>query len=568
MAEKVKPLQGQVVKPPLLDAFLAEQQELTAVERFSQAHDRGLPEEQGKYYQALIPSSLPEAGQQYAFEVDLDLCSGCKACITGCHNLNGLEENETWRAVGLIHGENKSETVFQSVPLSDAGPSSQLVGNVQYNPELRNYYQQNITTACHHCEEPSCLTGCPVKAYEKDGVTGIVKHLSDQCIGCKYCMFTCSYGVPQYNTKLGIVRKCDMCAGRLQSGEAPACVQSCPNEAIRIRVIERSEVHSNPGKYFQIPSAPDPNYSKPTTRYKTKRPIPDGIVAADHASLNAQSSEFPLVFMLVLTQLSVGIFVILTLFQRLFQSGSVENTFVMLQSLSALSFGFAGLGFSLLHLGRPRYAFRAFLGFRTSWLSREVVFFSVFITLAVPAAVILCFPSLFHSHVLRSVLCYAVTVVGLTGVFASGMLYKVTPRAWWNSWQTLIKFFLTAAVLSLAWTLVLLRLYVLNPPYILSGILLLFIGLKVFIEAQIFSHVNDAPEHPLRKTAAMMTGMFKNLVILRFVLALSGALLVFTANPTLSFIIFSFLFSGECLERHLFFRAVAPPKMPGHIVTE
>lgn len=568
MAEKVKPLQGQVVKPPLLNAFLAEQQELTAVERFSQAHDRGLPEKQGNSYKAFLPASLPASGQQYAFEVDLDLCSGCKACITGCHNLNGLEENETWRAVGLIHGENNTQTVFQSASVPDTGISQQLVGSVQYNPELRNYYQQNITTACHHCEEPSCLSGCPVNAYEKDGVTGIVKHLSDQCIGCKYCMFTCSYGVPQYNPKLGIVRKCDMCTDRLKSGEAPACVQSCPNEAIRITVIERSEVRSDPGKYFQIPSAPDSNYSKPTTRYITKRPIPEGVVAADNTSLKGQPPEYPLVFMLVLTQLSVGIFVILTLFQQLFQLGTLENTFVMFQSLSALSFGFAGLGFSFLHLGRPRYAFRAFLGFRTSWLSREVVFFSVFIALAVPAAVILCFPSLFHSHVFRSVLCYAVTAVGLTGVFASGMLYKVTPRAWWSSWQTVIKFFLTSAILGLAWTLVLLRFFVENTPTLLPFILLSFIGFKVLIEAQIFSHVNDAPEHPLRKTAAMMTGMFKNLVILRFALALSGALLVFTANPTLSFIIFSLLLAGECLERHLFFRAAAPPKMPGHIVTE
>lgn len=567
MAEKVKPLQGQVVKPPLLDAFLAQQQELTAVERFSQAHDRGLPEEQGKHYKALIPSSLPEAGQQYAFEVDLDLCSGCKACITGCHNLNGLEENETWRAVGLIHGENNAQTVFQSAPVTDTGLSSQLVGNVQYNPELRNYYQQNITTACHHCEEPSCLTGCPVNAYEKDGGTGIVKHLSDQCIGCKYCMFTCSYGVPQYNPKLGIVRKCDMCTGRLQSGEAPACVQSCPNDAIKITVIERSEVHSNPGKYFQIPSAPDPNYSKPTTRYITKRPIPEGVVAADDTSLKGQPPEFPLVFMLVLTQLSVGIFVILTLFLQLFQFGHLENFFFRIQSLSALGFGFAGLGFSFLHLGRPRYAFRAFLGFRTSWLSREVVFFSIFITLAVPATVIWWFPSLFHSSVLLSVSGYAVTVSGLAGVFASGMLYKVTPRAWWSSWQTLIKFFLTSAILGLAWALLLLRFFVMNTPTPLPGVLVSLVIFKVLIEAQIFSHVNDDADNPLRKTAAMMTGMFKNLVILRFALVLSGALLIFSSTLTISFIAFLFLFSGECLERHLFFRAVSPPKMPGHIVT-
>src|SRR5690606_34885961 len=56
---------------------------------------------------------------------------------------------------------------------------------------------QHVTTACHHCVEPGCLHGCPVLAYEKDPVTGIVRHLDDQCIGCTYCVLMCPYEVPQ-----------------------------------------------------------------------------------------------------------------------------------------------------------------------------------------------------------------------------------------------------------------------------------------------------------------------------------------------------------------------------------
>src|SRR5204863_6366496 len=187
--------------PSLVQELLADQQSFTAVEAFSRAHDEQALAP-GARYRNLIPLEAPRPGEQYAFEVDLDQCSGCKACVTACHSLNGLDEDETWRSVGLLHD---------------------LAGEQPF--------QQSVTTACHHCVDPGCLTGCPVNAYDKDPVTGIVRHLDDQCIGCQYCVLKCPYDVPKYSQKRGIVRKCDMCSSRLGAGEAPACVQGCPNEA-------------------------------------------------------------------------------------------------------------------------------------------------------------------------------------------------------------------------------------------------------------------------------------------------------------------------------------------------
>src|SRR6185312_3647726 len=200
----------------LIDDLLAEQQELTAVEKLSRVHDshqarRGM-------YRDLLPATPPAAGEQYAFEVNLDQCSGCKACVTACHSLNGLDENETWRDVGLL----------VSAPSKPWKPVPAI--------------QQTVTTACHHCVDPACLNGCPVLAYEKDSMTGIVRHLDDQCIGCQYCVLKCPYDVPQYSVKRGIVRKCDMCHSRLAADEAPACVQACPSSAIRIRLISQAEL--------------------------------------------------------------------------------------------------------------------------------------------------------------------------------------------------------------------------------------------------------------------------------------------------------------------------------------
>ena len=170
----------------LLDSLLDEQGDLSAVERFAQLHEKVAEPLQARYYSAPMPAGPPGPGQQFAFEVDLDRCSGCKACVTACHELNGLDEDETWRSVGLLQGGTSALPVLQ-----------------------------HVTSACHHCLDPACLYGCPVNAYEKDPVTGIVKHLDDQCIGCQYCIFKCPYDVPKYNKKRGIVRKCDMCSDRL-----------------------------------------------------------------------------------------------------------------------------------------------------------------------------------------------------------------------------------------------------------------------------------------------------------------------------------------------------------------
>ncbi|MEE8129854.1 MAG: DmsC/YnfH family molybdoenzyme membrane anchor subunit, partial [Vicinamibacterales bacterium] len=408
---------------PLVDHYL-EQQQTTAVDRFARTHDDAAAEgvALAGRYSALMPVASPTAGQQYAFDVDLDACSGCKSCVAACHALNGLEDEESWRDVGLLHGGS------QSVPML-----------------------QHVTTTCHHCLDPACMHACPVNAYEKDPVTGIVKHLDDQCFGCQYCTLACPYDAPKYSPTKGIVRKCDMCSDRLAVGEAPACVQSCPNGAIAIRVVDTEQVIAESETKLFVPGAPEPGITLPTTTYRTKRALPRNMIPADYYAVHPEHVHWSLIVMLALTQMSVGAFLVGQALGLLAPAAVVANI-RPLHSASALVFGLLALAVSVLHLGRPQYAFRAVLGLTHSWLSREIVAFGLFAGLAVVYAVWPWFGSstgVGHATA-PNWLGWSVALSGVAGVLCSVMVYQYTKRDFWNGPSTGCKFLLTTIVLGLA----------------------------------------------------------------------------------------------------------------------
>jgi formate dehydrogenase iron-sulfur subunit len=505
----------------LIDQLLETQRDLTAAEKFARFHEENDHPAQAKYYRDLLPLSRPAAGQQYAFDVDLDRCSGCKACVTACHSLNGLAENETWRAVGTLHGGTA------------AAP-----------------FQATVTTACHHCVDPGCLNGCPVLAYEKDPVTGIVKHLDDQCIGCQYCVLKCPYEVPQYNSALGIVRKCDMCSNRLAAGEAPACVQACPSEAIRITVIDKKEVVvSTTTETRLVPSSPVSSITIPTTRYRTARTIPDNTLGSDAATLTPAQAHPPLVWMLILTQLSVGMFCFGFLNQSLIVS------FKTVFYSTALAAGSAGLIASVFHLGRPFQAWRCFLGWRKSWLSREILLFGAYINLAAAYTV-------FQIPVLLPIL----AITGLIAVFSSVMVYADTRRALWSLGRSSSRFFGSVIVLGLAATITLTVNMLGTVPKDLVVLLMALTAIKLGFELK----KSESPE--LKRSFKLQWGQLRTWTAARYVCGVMGGFVlpgilllgVSFAGPV-AIAAFSFRLIGELLERHLFFIAVAPAKMPGGV---
>ena len=498
-----------VVTYELLQTLLLEQQELSAAEQFSNLHDaaarHGSEPSQAKYYQRLMPTTTPAEGQQYAFEVDLDRCSGCKACVSACHSLNGLDENETWRDVGLLIGGTSSLPIMQ-----------------------------HVTTACHHCIEPGCMKGCPVNAYEKDPVTGIVKHLDDQCIGCQYCTLACPYDVPKYHHEKGIVRKCDMCSDRLAIGEAPACVQACPHEAISIKIVDVEQVIENAEADPFLPAAPDPQHTLPTTHFKTSRVFPRNTLPADYYNVNPQHPHIPLIVMLVLTQLSVGAFFVGLMMDQFLPPGSLQ-TFHKLHATCALGFGLLALGASTMHLGRPMYAFRAFIGLRHSWLSREIVAFGAFAKTAIVYAAACWF---FPASSLTGFIGWAVAISGIIGVVCSAMIYAATQREYWSIGRTLAKFLLTSAVLGIAVTwfaIVLFGNFVDSPAARelvrqtgrpLTQILIVVTAAKMLYEFSLLRHLMTRRHSVFKRAARLLVGQLSKSTYARIASGILGGILM------------------------------------------
>jgi len=510
----------------LLDDLLAEQQRLdTPVARFSDRHDRGASPALERLYRDLIPLTTPRPGEQYAFEVALDSCTGCKACVSACHSLNGLDDDETWRDTGLVLGGD----------------------------DYRHPFTQTVTTACHHCAEPACLEGCPVLAYEKDPVTGIVRHLDDQCIGCQYCVLKCPYDVPKYNERLGIVRKCDMCQGRLAEGEAPACVQACPTHAIRIVTVSTPAGATGADTSQFLPGAPAPDYTLPTTRYLTRKTLPKNLAAADAATLRPQPPHWPLVIMLTLVPMAVGCLALNAL--PPLREPNPHVTYYVTNPLGWLAWtaGMFGLSASVFHLGQPLRAWRIFLGWRRSWLSREALVFGPWFLCTTLA---LMYPRLIP----------AAALLGVAGLFCSVMVYVDTRRVFWRFTQTAPRFFGSAAILGFATA------FALHPHSVpLASALFASTLLKLGVELRVLRPLNDADDAPTpaRQTARLLRGPLHVTQGLRLLAALAGGVwlpfmaIVQIAPAAAAGGALALSFAGEFIERALFFRIVDAPKMPG-----
>lgn len=139
-----------------------------------------------------------------ALLIDITRCIGCRGCVSACKEAHHLPP-----------GDADSEL-----------SASALTALVDVSDEL------HVRRLCMHCLTPSCASVCPVKALRRSDA-GPVTYDAARCLGCRYCMVACPFGVPRYewHSAAPAVRKCDLCAERGARGEPSACAAICPTEA-------------------------------------------------------------------------------------------------------------------------------------------------------------------------------------------------------------------------------------------------------------------------------------------------------------------------------------------------
>jgi len=186
--------------------------------------------------------------------VDTTRCIGCQRCVVACKLVNGLLS--TSRSDFLTTDTSRSLTPDTDLPMDESGDeelSARALNVVQSHGSVY------VRRFCMHCQDPTCVSVCPVGAFRKTAA-GPVVYAEDRCMGCRYCMVACPFGVPRYEwNKVWAprVKKCHMCVPRQAKGLKPACTEVCPAQAgvfgEREDLLREAEnrLRQEPAKYFQ-----------------------------------------------------------------------------------------------------------------------------------------------------------------------------------------------------------------------------------------------------------------------------------------------------------------------------
>ena len=156
--------------------------------------------------------------------IDPKKCLGCRTCELQC----AIEHSKSKDLVKAICEE----------PL----PQARL--RVESADDLA------IPLQCRHCEDAPCVEICPTKATVRPETKGPVLIKDELCIGCKWCVLVCPFGVIRMGRSGAAVTKCDLCFERLNKGELPVCVAACPSKALEFKSIE--EITKEKGKEYLV----------------------------------------------------------------------------------------------------------------------------------------------------------------------------------------------------------------------------------------------------------------------------------------------------------------------------
>jgi formate dehydrogenase iron-sulfur subunit len=192
----------------------------------------------------IAPSEAQATAGQKGMLSDLTRCIGCGWCQDACREWNHL--------AGPPLDENDGQ---QQPCLSAETWTLPELHMVESNGQQHKVF---VKRQCMHCVHPACVSACPVGALQKTD-SGAVTYDCTRCIGCRYCMVACPFGVPKFewDQALPKIQKCTLCADRQEIGLAPACAAACPTGALlfgdRDELIAEAEARlkAEPERYYQ-----------------------------------------------------------------------------------------------------------------------------------------------------------------------------------------------------------------------------------------------------------------------------------------------------------------------------
>jgi formate dehydrogenase iron-sulfur subunit len=164
---------------------------------------------------------------------DITKCIGCEKCVQACQKENNCNPE-------LPEHKAKPEELFST----------------RWTSIITQPQQHFIRRQCRHCVDPACVNVCPVGAMIKSH-SGAVLYNKKKCIGCRYCMMACPYGIPrsEWESRAPGIKKCTLCHHRITKNQQPACTEICPENATifgeRADLIKKakSRISQNTKKY-------------------------------------------------------------------------------------------------------------------------------------------------------------------------------------------------------------------------------------------------------------------------------------------------------------------------------
>ena len=176
------------------------------------------------YIRRSATTMTPPAARRHEDEVakliDVSRCIGCKACQSACMEWNNLRP-EIGHFTGSYDNPNDLDPHVWT-----------LMRFTEWEDEKGNLEWLIRKDGCMHCADPGCLKACPAPGAIVQYANGIVDFISENCIGCGYCIKGCPFDIPRVSQTDHKSYKCTLCSDRVGVGLEPACVKACPTGAI------------------------------------------------------------------------------------------------------------------------------------------------------------------------------------------------------------------------------------------------------------------------------------------------------------------------------------------------